>query len=107
MFLDIRRESAAKRLHLTIRGVIPEHHEKGGGVLNFADQSCSALLSKIGMKIQELRKKSKDELEKMLQDKKAQVVNLKINIYSGNIKNVKELREVKRDVAKVFTLLNE
>ena len=54
-----------------------------------------------------MKGKSKDELEKMLQDKKAQVVNLKINIYSGNIKNVKELREVKRDVAKVLTLLNE
>lgn len=59
------------------------------------------------MKLQELRKKSKDELEKTLQDKKAQVVNLKINIYSGNIKNVKELREVKKDIARIYTLLSE
>lgn len=59
------------------------------------------------MKLQELRKKSKEELDKMLQDKKARVVNLKINIYSGNIKNVKELQEAKRDIARIHTLLNE
>lgn len=59
------------------------------------------------MKIKELRQKSNDELFKLLQDKKSQAVQFKINIASGNVKNVKELRETKKDIARILTLLNE
>lgn len=56
------------------------------------------------MKIKELRKKSNIELQKILKDKKTQVVNLKVNIASGNVKNVRELREAKKDIARLYSL---
>jgi large subunit ribosomal protein L29 len=59
------------------------------------------------MKIKELRKKTNEELLKLLQDKKSQVVQFKINISSGNVKNVRELRETKKDISRILTLLNE
>ncbi|MEX0870112.1 MAG: 50S ribosomal protein L29 [Candidatus Spechtbacterales bacterium] len=59
------------------------------------------------MKIKELRQKSDKELEKMLQDKKARIVELKMNIASGNVKNVKEMRGVKKDIARILTIFEE
>lgn len=59
------------------------------------------------MRIKELRQKSKDELLKLLQDKKSKAVQFKINIFSGNVKNVRELRETKKDIARIYTLLKE
>ena len=59
------------------------------------------------MRIKELRQKSKDELLKLLQDKKSKSVQFKINISSGNVKNVRELRETKKDIARIYTLLGE
>ena len=59
------------------------------------------------MKIKELRQKSKDELLKLLQDKKSKAVQFKINISSGNVKNVRELRGTKKDIARIYTLLGE
>lgn len=59
------------------------------------------------MKIKELRQKSKDELLKLLQDKKSKAVQFKINISSGNVKNVRELRGTKKDIARIHTLLGE
>ena len=58
------------------------------------------------MKAQELENKGNDELQKLLRDKKSRVVNLKINIVGGNVKNVRELREAKKDVSRIYTILN-
>lgn len=57
------------------------------------------------MKIQELRKKSSQELVKLLDDKKSRVVELKMNIDSGNVKNVREMREAKKDIARISTIV--
>lgn len=59
------------------------------------------------MKAKELRKKSDTELQKLLQDKKSRIVELKMNIASGNVKNVREMRETKKDVARIQTILNQ
>ena len=59
------------------------------------------------MKAQELKNKGNDELQKLLQDKKSRVVNLKINIVGGNVKNIRELREAKKDASRIYTILNK
>lgn len=59
------------------------------------------------MKAQELKKKSTEELNKLLNDKKSQAVSLKINIAGGNVKNVRELRGLKKDIARMLTILKE
>lgn len=59
------------------------------------------------MKITELRQKSKSELQKLLQESRERLRQLKFDLTSGKVKNVKEIRETKKDIARILTLLNE
>jgi ribosomal protein L29 len=58
------------------------------------------------MKIVELRKKSKNELEKLLKDHKDRLGILKFTSRSGT-KNVKEMSQLKKDIARILTLFKE
>jgi len=57
------------------------------------------------MKIQELRQKSKEELAKLLAQKRNRTLSLGFDLAGGRVKNVKEMREIKKDVARILTLL--
>ncbi len=57
------------------------------------------------MKIRELRKKSKEELNKILYDSREKLRQLRFDLVSGKIKNVKEIRSLKKEIARVLTLL--
>jgi len=59
------------------------------------------------MKSKELASKSKDELTKIMEDKKKRIEEVRFKSVSGGIKNVKELREDKKDIARVLTILNK
>ena len=59
------------------------------------------------MNITELSQKTKEELLKLLDEKKRSVQDLKMQLVSGKIKSVKSLKESKKDIAKIFTLLNQ
>ena len=59
------------------------------------------------MKNKELVSKSKDELMKIMEDKKKRIEEVRFKLTSGGIKNVKELREDKKDIARVLTILNK
>lgn len=59
----------------------------------------------MNMKITELRQKTKSELQKLLQDLQEKLRQLRFNLASGKIKNVREIREIKKDIARVLTLL--
>jgi len=59
------------------------------------------------MKIKELREKNKGELEKLLTEKKEYTRKLRFDISAKQIKNTKDLRNAKRDIAKILTLINE
>ena len=59
------------------------------------------------MEIQELRKKDKVELEKMAQDLKKKLSDFRFRFTSNKAKNVKEIVGVKKDVARILTILNE
>lgn len=56
------------------------------------------------MKIQELRQKSKEELEKFLQDSRERLRQLKFDLASGKVKNIREIRRIRRDIARILTL---
>lgn len=56
------------------------------------------------MNIEELRKKSKEELKKLLIDYRERLRNLKFDLAAGKVKNVREIRELKKDIARVLTL---
>ena len=57
------------------------------------------------MKIRELRQKSKEELAKLLLEKRNRTLSLGFDLAGGRVKNVKEMREIKKDIARILTLL--
>ncbi len=59
------------------------------------------------MKTKELREMSIAELEKLLEQKKAEAVRLRFEISSKQLKNNREYRKTKKDVARIITILNE
>jgi large subunit ribosomal protein L29 len=59
------------------------------------------------MKITELRQKSKIELQKLLQEKRERLRQLRFDLSSGKVKNVREIREIKKDIARILTLLKQ
>lgn len=58
------------------------------------------------MKITELRQKSHEELKTLLEEKQSRIDELKSLLHQKKVKNVKEMRTAKRDVARILTLLN-
>ncbi len=58
-------------------------------------------------KIKELRDASQGELEKLLEEKRTKLVRLRFDITSKQLKNNRELRNVKKDVARIRTILKE
>lgn len=59
------------------------------------------------MKAKELRKKAKEELEKMLIEKKKRLLQLRFDLKAGKVKNIREIRETKKDIARILTILKE
>ena len=59
------------------------------------------------MKITELRQKSKSELQKILQDSRERLRQLHFDLAAGKVKNVREIRKIKKDIAHILTLLRE
>jgi ribosomal protein L29 len=59
------------------------------------------------MKITELRKRTKPELESLLQELKKKSRVLSFNLAAGKVKNVREIREAKKDIARILTLLKQ
>ncbi len=59
------------------------------------------------MKITEIRKKSKSELRKLLDGSKDKLRLLRFDLSAGKVKNVREIREVRKRIAKILTILKE
>lgn len=59
------------------------------------------------MDVQDLRKKETAELEKMVQDLKKKLSDFRFKITSNKVKNVKEIENTKKDVARILTIINE
>jgi large subunit ribosomal protein L29 len=59
------------------------------------------------MKIRELRRKSNKELQQTLVSLRDKLRELRFNLAGGKVKNIKEIRGTKRDIARISTLLKE
>lgn len=57
------------------------------------------------MKPSELRQKSQSELQKLLADKRERLRQLRFDLAAGKVKNVREIRMIKKDIARILTLL--
>ncbi len=57
------------------------------------------------MKTVELKKKTNKELIKLLTKNKERLGSLRFDLASGRVKNVREIRSLKRNVARILTLI--
>lgn len=57
------------------------------------------------MKITELRQKPKEELTQALQEKRMRLDELRFLLHQKKVKNVKEAAGIKKDIARILTLL--
>ena len=58
-------------------------------------------------KIQELRDKSEDELRGRERDLREQLFKLRFQRATGRVENPMKMREVRREIARIQTLLNQ
>ncbi|MDD9904348.1 MAG: 50S ribosomal protein L29 [Rhodospirillaceae bacterium] len=59
------------------------------------------------MKVQDLRQKSDDELNQEVLDLKKEAFNLRFQRASGQLENTARVRQVRRDIARIKTVLHE
>lgn len=59
------------------------------------------------MKASEIREMTYEEVLAKLQDAKEELFNLRFQKITGELSNPKRIRQVKRDIARLKTLLNE
>lgn len=59
------------------------------------------------MKAEDLRQKTDDELNGQLLDLKKEQFNLRFQAASGQLENTARSREVRRDIARIKTLLGQ
>ncbi|OGZ18776.1 MAG: 50S ribosomal protein L29 [Candidatus Nealsonbacteria bacterium RBG_13_42_11] len=57
------------------------------------------------MKTNELRQKSKEELQSILEKEREKLRQLRFDLAAGKVKNVKEVHNLKKDIARILTLL--
>ena len=59
------------------------------------------------MKINKIREMSSPELEKELGELKTELIKLKFSLATNGLENPMKIKEVKRDIAKINTVLTE
>lgn len=59
------------------------------------------------MKAKDIRNKSNKELQKDLSDSRSKILQLSVDYRTKEIKNVREIRAVKRTVARILTVMAE
>ena len=57
-------------------------------------------------KIRELKEKNIEELKKLLTEKEEQVRKLRFEMASKQAKNTRECRGIKKEIARIMTLIN-
>lgn len=58
------------------------------------------------MKIKELRQKTEKELQDLLIEKSHRLGQLKFDLASKKLKNVKQIKELKKEIARIKTIIN-
>lgn len=59
------------------------------------------------MKTKELQKLTDSELKKALEQNQEKLRSLRFDLASGKVKNVREIRETRKTVARIYTLIKE
>jgi len=89
----------------------PPHHAGAGRVFclcwKSAGKSGDFCWKDVAMNAQELRDKTPDQLRDTLVSLKKEAFNLRFQQATGQLENTARMRSVRRDVARVMTVLNQ
>lgn len=58
------------------------------------------------MKIKELKEKSIEDLRALLGISQEKLRSLKFDLAAGKVKNVREIRLIKKEIARILTIIN-
>ncbi len=59
------------------------------------------------MKASELRQYTDEELKRLLEEKKKQLMDLRFQLAMGQLTNYAQIKQTKRDIARIKTILRE
>ena len=59
------------------------------------------------MKASELRQYTDEELQRLLEEKKKQLMDLRFQLAMGQLTNYAQIKQTKRDIARIKTILRE
>ncbi|PIP23661.1 MAG: 50S ribosomal protein L29 [Candidatus Nealsonbacteria bacterium CG_4_10_14_0_2_um_filter_38_17] len=59
------------------------------------------------MKILELRQKTEAELQKMVSENRKKMGQFRLDLASGKVKDIREIRNIKKDIARILTIIKE
>jgi len=62
---------------------------------------------KVKEEFKELKLKSVNELHKMLASNREKLRDLRFKVSQNQLKNIREMREVKKRISKILTLINQ
>lgn len=57
------------------------------------------------MRISELSQKTEAELQKILRESREKLRQLRFDLAAGKVKNVREIRRLRKEIARILTLL--
>jgi large subunit ribosomal protein L29 len=57
------------------------------------------------MKIKELIQLPKEELKKKIEDSREKLRQMRFDLSAGKVKNVREIRQIKKEIARIMTIL--
>ena len=57
------------------------------------------------MKIKELKQLSREELKKKMADAREKLRQMRFDLQAGKVKDVREIRQVKKDIARILTIM--
>lgn len=57
------------------------------------------------MKIKDLREKTENELKSLLKEKREKMRQMKFDLTNKQLKNPRQIKEIKKDIARILTLL--
>lgn len=59
------------------------------------------------MRVKEIRQKTIEDLRKLEKELREKLRGLRFDFASGKVKNVREIREIKKDIARILTVIRE
>lgn len=59
------------------------------------------------MRAADIRQKTQEELRRNVKEIRERLRSLRFDLASGKVKNVREIRQIRKDVARILTVLKE